>query len=107
MTILQRWRICNWLMDGWKIGGEGEDKNNLRIDCVGQTPANIRRPTALVDFWSRRILGRLLPTEERQPIVEFMAAGRNPDQDLPADQIAERLRFMVGLIFMSPSFQWR
>jgi uncharacterized protein (DUF1800 family) len=107
MTILQRWRICNWLMDGWKIGGEGEDKNNLRIDCVVQTPANVRRPTALVDFWSRRILGRLLPTEERQPIVEFMAAGRNPDQDLPADQIAERLRFMVGLIFMSPSFQWR
>jgi uncharacterized protein (DUF1800 family) len=107
MTILQRWRICNWLMDGWKIGGEGEDKNNLRIDCLAQTPAHIRKPTDLVDFWSRRILGRLLPAEERQPIVEFMAAGRNPDQDLPENQIAERLRFMVGLIFMSPSFQWR
>jgi hypothetical protein len=49
----------------------------------------------------------LLPSNERQPIVDFMASGRNPDFDLPADQIEERLRQMVALIFLSPSFQWR
>jgi hypothetical protein len=60
-----------------------------------------------VDFWSQRILGRLLSPDERQEVIDIMAAGRNPDYDLPAEDITDRLRFMVGLIFMSPAFQWR
>jgi hypothetical protein len=48
-----------------------------------------------------------LPANERQPVIDFMASGRNPDFELPADQIAERLRQMVAIICMSPSFQWR
>jgi len=52
-------------------------------------------------------MGRILPSSERGPVVEFMAGGRNVDFDLPDDQIEERLRSMIGLIFMSPSFQWR
>lgn len=106
MPMLQRWRHCNWLF-GWHIdGGEtGEDVYRLRPET--KTPANLTTPSALVDFWSRRILGRLLPENERQSIVDFMASGRNPDFDLPADQIAERLRHMVALICLSPSFQWR
>lgn len=107
MPMLQRWRICNWLIDSWKVGGDGEDKENRRIDCRSQMPADITTPIAIVDFWAQRILGRDLPPDERQPIIDFMAAGRNPEGDLPANQIDERLRFMVGLIFMAPSFQWR
>jgi len=60
-----------------------------------------------VDFWVQRILGRPLPDAERAPIVEFMAQGRNADLALTAKDIQERLRFMVALIFMSPSFQLR
>lgn len=107
MPMLQRWRMCNWLMDGWKIGGDGPDKDKLRIDCRSQMPAEITTPIAIVDYWAQRILGRVLPDDERQPIIDFMAAGRNPENSLPADQINDRLRFLVGLIFMAPSFQWR
>lgn len=106
MPMLQRWRHANWLF-GWYIdGGEGgEDINRLQPET--QTPGHLDTPNKLVDFWSLRILGRVLPSNERQPIVDFMASGRNPDFDLPADQIEERLRQMVALICLSPSFQWR
>ena len=107
MPMLQRWRLCNWLVDGWKVGGDGADKDNLRIDCRGQMPASVNTATAIVDFWAQRLLGRGLPIDERQPLIDFMAGGRNPDNALPAAHIDERLRFLVGLIFMAPSFQWR
>jgi uncharacterized protein (DUF1800 family) len=106
MPMLQRWRHANWLF-GWRVGGDGDNKDKLRVRPEYQTPESRRTPSALVDFWSVRMLGRPLPSNEREAVVEFMAAGRNPDFDLPADQIAERLRQMVVLICMSPSFQWR
>jgi uncharacterized protein (DUF1800 family) len=60
MPMLQRWRMCNWLMDGWKVGGDGADKDNLRIDCSSQMPADVTTPSGIVDFWAQRILGRSL-----------------------------------------------
>lgn len=107
MPMLQRWRLCNWLIDGWKIGGDGADKDNLRIDCRSQMPASVNTATAIVDFWAQRLLGRGLPADERQPLIDFMAGGRGPESTLPAAHIDERLRFLVGLFFMAPSFQWR
>lgn len=106
MPMLQRWRHVNWLL-GWKIGGEGEDKDVLRLRPEKQMPAGLVRPTEIVDFWINRILGRPMPAHEREALVEFMAHGRNPDFEMPAEQIPELLRYMVGLIFMSPSFHWR
>lgn len=70
-------------------------------------PANITKPPAIVDYWSNRILGYTLPAGERQPVIDFMAYGRNPEYELPAEQISDRLYSMVGLILMSPSFLWR
>lgn len=102
MPMLQRWRFINWITDGWK-----DDADNLRINFQGQTPSDRKSASALVDYWANRILLRGLPAEERTPIVAFMAAGKSVDAELPAADIADRLRFMVGLILMSPSFQWR
>lgn len=107
MPMLQRWRTINWMMDNWRIEGDGANKDDLRINVLGQTPADRKSANALVDYWSGRCLLRPLPPEERGPILAFMAAGKNPDSELPAEDISERLRFMVGLILMSPSFQWR
>ncbi len=104
MPMLQRWRMCNWLLD-WTYGGTGPNKDVNRLPF--NNPATVKTPIALVDYWSNRILGQLLPNSERQPIIDFMANGRNPNFDLPTDQIDERLRYMIGLIFMSPAFQWR
>lgn len=106
MPMLQRWRICNWLLR-WQYGGDGANKEDLRINLFNQMPSTLTTPPALVDYWSNRLLGYKLPEIERQPIIEFMAYGRNPEYELPADQIQDRLYSMVGLIFMSPSFLWR
>ncbi len=107
MPMLQRWRMCNYLTDGWTYGGDGTNKNDLRINCRAQMPATLKTAETIVDFWAARILGHPLPPAERVPIVEFMAAGKNPQNDLPAGDIDERLRFTVDLVLMSPSFQWR
>ena len=106
MPVLQRWRFVNEILE-WKIGGEGADKDNKRIVVDGVMPASVATPEEIVDFWSNRLLGYVLPAAERTEIVEFMAFGRGTDSDLPPDQIAERLRYMIALTLMSPSFQWR
>jgi hypothetical protein len=106
MPMLQRWRHCNSLFN-WRIGGEGADAETYRIQPELQTPSDLITPTTLVDYWSVRILGGYLPANERQIVIDFMAAGHNPDYRLAAEEIAERLRHMVALICMSPSFQWR
>ncbi len=104
MPMLQRWRMCNNLI-GWLYGGEGPNKDDKRLPLIN--PPGVKTPYALVDYWSDRVAGIRLPDSERQPIVDFMAGGRNPDFDLPETGITERLRYMIALIFMAPSFQWR
>jgi hypothetical protein len=47
---------------------------------------------------------------DRLEIVDFMAQGHGPDFALPLDSdedTQDRLRSMVGLLFMAPSFLWR
>jgi hypothetical protein len=105
MSILQRWRHCNSLID-WKYK-DGPMKDQLRLPIEAQMPVSKRTPNEIVDFWSQFILGRALPTEERQPILDFIAQGRNPNFDLTDEMVQERLRYMVALVFMSPSFLWR
>ncbi|HRW09482.1 MAG TPA: DUF1800 domain-containing protein [Caldilineaceae bacterium] len=104
MPMLQRWRLVHFLTD-WKIGGDGTDKDDRRLNFV--TPASVKTPNAVVNYWAQRLLGYSLPANEQQSIVEFLAAGRNPDLDLPDDQLVERLPYAIGLIFMAPAFQWR
>ncbi len=104
MPMLQRWRLIHFLVD-WKVGGEGSDKDDRRLRFT--TPASIKTPNAVVSYWANRLLGYALPTEQHQAIVEFFAAGRNADLDLPESQLTERLPYMIALIFMAPSFQWR
>ena len=106
MTMLQRWRFVNSVLS-WKFGGDGPNKDVLRIRLSEQTPSAVNTPVQLVDYWSNRILGRIMPSEESQPIVEFMAQGRGLTQPLPENDISDRLPHMVALIFMAPSFMWR
>lgn len=98
VPMLQRWRLCNWMMEG---------QEGIAINVNRQTSSSLRTPNQLATFWTRRILGRDMAPNDYGQIVDFMAQGRNPDQALPSDQIEERLRYMVGLILLSPDFQWR
>jgi hypothetical protein len=70
-------------------------------------PAGRRTPNQVVDYWSERILGRPLPGSERGPVLDFLAEGRNPDFDLPTEDIEERTRYMVALLMMTPTFLWK
>ena len=101
---VQLWRLCNWLVD------VENDLNIHLMDVVGLTPGWARTANELADYWINRILARPMPAADRAEIVDFMAQGFNPAFDLPLNsdgQTRERLRAMVGLIFMSPSFLWR
>lgn len=97
------WRLVNWLID--------EDDNDVYYaNIIGQTPAGVRTARELADYWIFRVLGRQAPESERLEIIDFMAQGHNPDFELPLDtddDIQDRLRSMVGLICLSPSFLWR
>ncbi|MEM7536136.1 MAG: DUF1800 domain-containing protein [Chloroflexota bacterium] len=107
MPILQRWRVCQWLLRWDFPKEEDDDPTIMRMRLGEQMPSNLVTPTAIVDYWIDRILGYTMPDSERQPIIEFMAQGRNPDFELPAEDIEDRLPHMASLILMSPSFQWR
>jgi uncharacterized protein (DUF1800 family) len=104
MPMLQRWRLVNWLIE-WKYGGDGPNKDERRLRF--NHPPAVTTATAIVDYWSQRLLGYKLPAHERQQVIEFMAYGRQQTIDLPAKEINDRLRYMIALIFQSPSFQWR
>lgn len=102
-SLVMRWRMVNWLL-------EVKDGEVFRTDVLSQTPAEVRSPVALADFWINRLLGHAMSTEGWEEVVDFMAQGRNPEFDLPLDgdtAVQERLRSMVGLILMSPEFQLR
>jgi len=98
------WRLLNWLVD------VTDNSSAYRLDAFAQTPAGVRSPNALADYWIDRILGHPIGASDRQEIVDFMGQGRNPDFDLPLDSdedTLERLQSMVGLLFLSPEFLWR
>jgi len=98
------WRLANMLIQ------VEDDTGNTYLDLLGQTPAEVRSAREIVTFWADRILGRPLPENEEDELIAFMAQGYNPELDLPlsADEdTQDRLRALVALIFMSPSFFWR
>jgi uncharacterized protein (DUF1800 family) len=99
-SMLQRWRLANRLIEN--------SLDDISLDTLSQTPAHIRTPNGLGDFWINRVLGRPLhPAENRAEIVAFLAQGRNPDFDLTTEQFEERVPRMVALLLMTPDFQLR
>ena len=97
------WRLCGWVVDFYN------DNDHPYLNILNQTPTTVRTANELADFWIDRILGREMEPEDRQEIVDFMAQGFNPDFDLDFSDhdTTDRVRAMVGLIFMSPDFLWR
>ncbi len=103
MPMLQRWRLCNWLLEWEYDEGPNDGEKRARFPH----PATRKSAVDIVDYWSSRLLGRRLPEQERASVIDFMAHGRAIDSDLPPDQIEDRLRYTIGLILMSPTFQIR
>jgi uncharacterized protein (DUF1800 family) len=104
--MVRRWQLCEWILR-WVYAEGHPQVGQYRARIKAQTPPELQTPTQLVDFWSQRILGYPLPTADHQTLVDFMARGQNANYALSVEQIAERLRPLVGMILMSPSFQLR
>jgi len=103
-------RVMCWRLGNFFVQVYDQDNERYYFDLLGQIPVGVRSAQALVDFWAPRILGRALPIVEEESLVSFMAQGQNPLTDLPLDDdwdTQERLRALVALILMSPSFLWR
>lgn len=100
--------VAAWRLGGWLIDFQNSIGTHY-LDVVGQTPAHVRTPNELVDHWSLTVLARPMDAADRQTLVEFMGQGINADFDLDLsdEDTADRLRSLVGLLFMSPDFLWR
>ena len=99
-VMLRRWNITTRILENWL-------EPEVQVDLASQMPAEMRSSNEIVEWWIQHIMGREINAEDRQEIVEFMAQGRNPDYDLPQDQIDERMPRAVQLICMTPDFQYR
>ena len=100
------WGFTNWLPFIFRGDEWWEDP---AMDLLGQTPNDLVTANQIVDFWVNRILGGEMPSHERQQLVDFLRWDRGPDAALDFDypwEAPDRLRMMVGMIFMSPSFLW-
>ncbi len=98
------WRLSSWLVDQQQQNGV------WRLNVIGQTPLGVRSANEIVDFWIGRVYARTIPVADREQLVDFMAAGHNPDFDLPLDtdeETQDRLRSLVAVMLMSPEFLWR
>ena len=98
------WRMVNWLVESEDAG------ESWRLPVIAQTPPGVRSANAMVDYWTDRCFGRPLTTTDRDELVDFMAAGFNPDLDLPLDtddDVQNRLRSFIALLYMSPESLWR
>jgi uncharacterized protein (DUF1800 family) len=102
------WRVVDWLI----VADDGGLDRYL--DIVASTLATpARSANDLVDLWIDRVFHRAIPEADRDELVALMAQGHNPDFDLPLESnewpeyTQDRLRALVGVMFMSPEFLWR
>ena len=114
-SMVMTWRMLNWLTE------TSDDTGAPLSPVLAMTRGRVATWTAdnLVDFWSRRLLGRTLTGQRRQQIVGFMAQNGNPAtyviedsdvssrSDMKRHYNHQRLRSMVSLILMSPEFASR
>ena len=102
-------RVMNWRLANLLVTIDDATPTPY-FEFLSKTPAGVRSARGIVTFWTERILGQPAAQAEHDELVEFMAQGRNPDYDLPLDTdeyVQDRLRALIALIFMSPSFLWR
>ncbi len=99
-VMLHRWNVAGALLENWL-------EPSVQVNLLTQMPANRTTPNQIVDWWIQRLMGRSINADDRSEIVFFMAQGFDPDHELPADQIADRLPSAVQLICMTPDFQYR
>ena len=108
----EAWLTTNAMVSSWRMINlftNLELRGSRPCDPAAETPSNIRTSTEVVDYWIDRALHRPVEYQTRQQLIDFMADGGDPENNLNLDiwSIRDRLRAMVGLVLTSPDFHWR
>ncbi len=105
-SMLFRWKTMYWMVSA----GTDSRRTDIRTDFIGPTNSGVGSKTAanIVDFWINRILGRAMPADARQGLVEYLANGNlTQPLSLSDEGVQDRLALTVSLILSSPEFNWR
>lgn len=112
-SFAMTWKMLGWLCDTTE---SGVPLSPIMATTRSKLPAAHWTGTQIVDFWCRRILGRLPDTARRNLLIDFMARNGNANTDVIADTDTwaatdlkkhynqQRLKSMVSLILTSPEF---
>lgn len=105
-----------WRMQGWLSGVLDGELPLLAILPISRASVPQWTAKALVEFWCRRLLGRLPAGSRLQALKAFMAQNGDPEayvitdtnqgrsSDLKQHYNHDRLQNMVSMILMSPEF---
>ena len=97
-SMLERWRICNLL-----VQGKVEGTHIVLRSVAGDSSI----PSVIALDWTRRLLGSSNDPDAHAAISGLLAQGRDLSAPLPENLVQERLPGAVALILMSPEFQRR
>ncbi|MCH2043834.1 MAG: DUF1800 domain-containing protein [Saprospiraceae bacterium] len=101
--MLTRWNIILHLLEGshWH--------KMTKIEQIQKIPEGKERVDEIVDYWINEILGQALPTDDRQRVMNYLAMGGVEDEPPFGNEkdIQRRLRTVVAMIAMTPTFQYR
>lgn len=104
----EAWNSTTHMFRRWQFGigaSSGWFEQIKQVDWLKVTPT--RKPNEIVDFWTKRVLGRAVSTPIREQILKFLTWGEDPNKALEGKVFAERVPLAVGMIFATPDFHWR
>ncbi len=109
--VAHTWLSTNVMLGRWNT------LLNLAADGMGTTtlephkviPESQNTPQQIVNFWCERMLGNTSSQETRRTLVDYLRQDGKPDEpmDSKADDFADRVKYLVASIGMTPEFQRR
>ena len=105
--MLKRWNTVPVLMVA-----DLQEGGLIAKSATSQSPESLDTPGKLIDFWSKRVLGKA-PSEDIRQKIENILMGDMEGAKIPyvrehhPDGFEFKLRQMISLLAMSPDFQRR
>ena len=108
--IAAAWANTNGMMNRWNLGLAlaGNALAGVRTDLRALlAPVAKLSPGALTDHFINLLLGAPMSSLDRRRLVNYLADGKPPREELPRAEVRQRLPGLIALILDSPYFQWR
>lgn len=91
----------------YRIANNDFSGDGYTIPVDGVAPGNATSVRSLTQFWADRCFQRTISNRSLDGLMDFMSEGRGFDSELAPSQISDKLRQSVGMLAMTPEFQWR